>query len=205
MDVKQKLVLQTVCAMICCGKKQRKRKNKRVWVKEWISIRGQQGLSVLQKELENNDRTGFRELLRMTAEEFDFLLGRVQHLITKQNTKMRRAIPPRERLSLTLRFLATGETFKSLRFQYRMGTSTISQIVFETCTALYQVMKDDFLKTPSTEGEWRTIAMDFERKWQFPHCLGALDGKHIYIQPPRKSGSLYHNYIQADGPQSEGS
>jgi len=44
----------------------------------------------------------------MTAEEFDFLLDRVQHLITKQNTKMRRAIPPRERLSLTLRFLATG-------------------------------------------------------------------------------------------------
>ncbi|KAG1967077.1 hypothetical protein F2P79_002690 [Pimephales promelas] len=79
------------------------------------------------RELENNDRTGFRELLRMTAEEFDFLLDRVQHLITKQNTKMRRAIPPRERLSLTLRFLATGEAFKSLRFQYRMGTSTISQ------------------------------------------------------------------------------
>nr|XP_055051363.1 uncharacterized protein LOC129437215 [Misgurnus anguillicaudatus] len=193
MDAKQKLVLQTVCAMICCEKK-RKRKNKRVWVKEWISIRGQQGLSVLQKELENNDRTGFRELLRMTAEEFDFLLGRVQHLITKQDTKMRRAILPRERLSLTLRFLATGETFKSLRFQYRMGTSTISQIVFETCSALYKVMKDDFLKTPSTEAEWRTIAMDFERKWQFPHCLGALDGKHIYIQPPRKSGSFYHNY-----------
>ncbi len=55
-----------------------------------------------------NDMTGFRELLRMTAEDFDFLLGKVKHLITKQDTKMRLAIPPRERMSLTLRFLATG-------------------------------------------------------------------------------------------------
>ncbi len=44
----------------------------------------------------------------MTAEDFDFLLGKVKHLITKQDTKMRLAIPPRERMSLTLRFLATG-------------------------------------------------------------------------------------------------
>ncbi|XP_058623365.1 uncharacterized protein LOC131534485 [Onychostoma macrolepis] len=130
----------------------------------------------------------------MTAEDFDFLLGKVKHLITKQDTKMRLAIPPGERMSLTLRFLATGESFKSLRFQYRVGTSTISQIVVETCAALYQVLKEDFLKTPSTEAEWQAIAQDFERKWQFPHCLGAIDGKHIHIQPPKKSGSLYHNY-----------
>ncbi|KAF4114018.1 hypothetical protein G5714_004241 [Onychostoma macrolepis] len=82
----------------------------------------------------------------MTAEDFDFLLGRVKHLITKQDTKMRLAIPPGECMSLTLRFLATGESFKSLRFQYRVETSTISQIVVKTCAALYQVLKEDFLK-----------------------------------------------------------
>ncbi|KAK0154405.1 hypothetical protein N1851_003514 [Merluccius polli] len=90
-----------------------------------------------------HDRTGFRELLRMTTEEFDFLLGKVEHLITKQNTKMRLAVSPRERLSLTLRCLATGKTFKSLRFQYRIGTSTISKMAMETCAALYQTMKKD--------------------------------------------------------------
>uniref|UniRef100_A0A9J8B4V9 DDE Tnp4 domain-containing protein n=1 Tax=Cyprinus carpio carpio TaxID=630221 RepID=A0A9J8B4V9_CYPCA len=63
----------------------------------------------------------------------------------------------------------------------------------ETCGALYQLMKKDFLKTPSTETEWRAIAQDFESKWQFPHCLGALGGKQIYIQPPVKSGCLDHN------------
>ncbi len=51
-----------------------------------------------------------------------------------------------------------------------------------------------FFQTPTTETEWREVAAGFENKWQFPNCLGAIDGKHIYIQPPANSGSTYHNY-----------
>lgn len=34
----------------------------------------------------------------------------------------------------------------------------------------------------------------FEEKWQFPHCIGAMDGKHIDVIPPENSGSYYYNY-----------
>ncbi|XP_048062134.1 protein ALP1-like [Megalobrama amblycephala] len=188
----KQLAIQVICALICSEKE--KKKKKRIWRREYLKRRGQQGVSVPQRVLELNDETGCRELLRMTAEEFEFLLGMVGALITKQHTKMRRAISPRDRLSVTLRYLASGETFSSLSLQYRIGASTISQIVMETCAALHQVMKKDFLKMPSTEAEWQTVAHDFESKWQFPHCLGVLGGKRIYLQPPAKTGSLDHNY-----------
>ncbi|KAG1968288.1 hypothetical protein F2P79_003242 [Pimephales promelas] len=41
---------------------------------------------------------------------------------------------------------------------------------------------------------WEDIALAFEDRWNFPNCIGALDGKHIYITALPKSGSLFYNY-----------
>ena len=37
------------------------------------------------------------------------------------------------------------------------------------------------LQFPSSEEEWMKIADDFNKRWQFPNCIGALDGKHIVM------------------------
>lgn len=39
-----------------------------------------------------------------------------------------------------------------------------------------------------------TISENFNSVWNFPHCIGALDGKHIEVVKPKHSGSLYFNY-----------
>lgn len=49
-------------------------------------------------------------------------------------------------------------------------------------------------QVPNSREEWKQIAQDFERKWNFPHCLGAVDGKHVRIIPPPGSGSFFYNY-----------
>jgi hypothetical protein len=48
------------------------------------------------------------------------------------------------------------------------------------------------VQVPTSQAEWAEIAKDFEKKWQFPNCIGAMDGKHIALKAPNNSGSSYN-------------
>ncbi len=50
------------------------------------------------------------------------------------------------------------------------------------------------MQVPKTEREWERIARHFKQQWNFPNCIGAMDRKHVLIQPPPNSGSYYFNY-----------
>lgn len=63
----------------------------------------------------------------------------------------------------------------------------------ETCKVISEHLLHELMPKP-TEEMWRNIAVDFNNMWNFPNCLGALDGKHVVIQAPPNSGSSFFNY-----------
>lgn len=91
------------------------------------------------------------------------------------------------------RFLFTGESFKTISFSYRMRKSTIGSIVHETSKAVVETLLKEMMPVP-TEDNWNVIVSEFWDRQQFPNCLGAIDEKHVTIQAPKSSGSLYWNY-----------
>ena len=52
----------------------------------------------------------------------------------------------------------------------------------------------DVIVCPSTPDAWKEVAEGFATMWDFHNTVGAIDGKHIAITAPARSGSLYFNY-----------
>ena len=50
------------------------------------------------------------------------------------------------------------------------------------------------MRCPTTPDEWKELEMEFRIRWNIPHSLGDLDGKHVGLKKPKNSGALYHNY-----------
>jgi hypothetical protein len=48
----------------------------------------------------------------------------------------------------------------------------------------------EVIQCPTTTEEWTAIAEQFEKRWQFPHCCGALDGKHVAVTCPWNTDGL---------------
>ena len=72
--------------------------------------------------------------------------------------------------------------------------NTISLLVLDVCEAIYAEYGEDTISNPSTPEGWKDIAQTFSDRWNFHHCLGALDGKHIRIKAPANCGSEFYNY-----------
>lgn len=77
----------------------------------------------------------------MTETTYQKLLSLVSPLIKKKDTVIRRAISPHERLTATLRFLATGRSYECLKFSTRILPQSLGKIIPETCNALYKVLR----------------------------------------------------------------
>ena len=121
--------------------------------------------------------------LRMTPPRFEHLLSLVVPLISKKSTKLRSSISVAERLTLTLCYLASGESQQSQAFNFRIGRSTVSMIIRKMCDAIWSQLREMYLPTPTNPEECKKISEEFSTLWHFLHCIGAGDGKRGYRLP----------------------
>ena len=169
---------------------------KRFSVRSIYAEREQKGeYHLLVKELMLYDEEYFFHCFRMSPTTFEKLLSWIGPLLKRASTKMREAISPSERLCVCLRYLVTGDAQVTIAASYRMSAAVVGRIINDTCEVLWNTLiEKGYLKNPSTPEEWKSISKDFEKFWNFPNCIGAIDGKHVLIQAPANSGSAYFNY-----------
>jgi hypothetical protein len=81
----------------------------------------------------------------MTPEKFDALLDMVAPKIERQNTQMRDAILPRVMMEVTVYFMATGNSYRTLQYFFRVSKASISNFIPEVCDAIYDSL-GEFIK-----------------------------------------------------------
>ena len=126
-------------------KKKRNKRRRTKWCKKWLLKRRIHSHINLINDLKE-DPNDWRNYLRMDENAYNELLQMITPIIERQNTVMRISISPHERLSCTLRFLATGRSYRDLRFTAAISHQALSVIIPDTCKAIYKVLSKKYLK-----------------------------------------------------------
>ena len=143
---------------------------------------------------EEEDVKGFRNFLRMDYEIYQEILTRIEHRINPKKSMYRKPLTAGIKLAITSRYLASGDSYHSLMYGFRVAHNTISKVIRQVCDAIVAEFAEEVIPCPQTPKEWKNIANQFRDRWQLHNCVGALDGKHIAIQCPPRGGSLCYNY-----------
>lgn len=175
-------------------RRQMRRRRRRYWVKPWLSRRPILGqYDTLFQELDRESQGDYMGFIRLDRNLFHEILQRVAPRICKSD-RYRAPLEPGLKLVITLRHLATGASYKSLEYNFRVSSSAICKFVPEVCKAIYNEYRQEMFAMPQDQDQWRDVAKQYGSRWNFHHCCGAIDGKHVEIKKTAHSGSEYYNY-----------
>jgi hypothetical protein len=106
-------------------RKKRKKYRRSVWVKDYLKCRNAR----IMRDLELNEDVLFKNFTRVSRTNFYTLLGMVELIITGHNTGFRESVPAEMKLAITLRYLATGDSFASLMYIFRISKQFVSSVL----------------------------------------------------------------------------
>ncbi|KAF0755153.1 protein ANTAGONIST OF LIKE HETEROCHROMATIN PROTEIN 1-like, partial [Aphis craccivora] len=162
-------------------------------MKEWLKKRNTFSHHNLLDELRLSSPSDYRNYLRMDYTTFSELLNMITPMIEKQYTCMREPISPAQRLSSTLRCLATGVNFEELKFISAIAPQTIRKIIIETCEAIITVSKfifNSLKKCLQFKKNGKLFLITLNQNGILIIVWGAIDGKQIEIIRSQESGSI---------------
>lgn len=142
------ILLAVAYAALIKKKKSRSSRKSQIrtkWVKEWLLKRSEYTHINLLEEL-RLEPDDWRNYLRMDEDSYVTLLKLVSPIIQKENTILRAAISPHERLTATLRYLATGRNYEDLKYTTLISPQSLGKIIPETCGAIFEVLKTEYMK-----------------------------------------------------------
>lgn len=81
-----------------------------MWRRQWLARREQRGVdNRLVQAIALEVSEAYKQWMRLGTQQFQEILKLIELTIRKQDTRLRKAVTPEERLAITMRYLATGK------------------------------------------------------------------------------------------------
>ena len=128
---------------------------------------------------------------RVTRGTFEFLLNEVMEYIRCKDIVMRSAISAKRRLAITLYFLASTAEYRTIANLFGVSRSFVCLCVRDVSKVI--ISKLSHVVSFAHGDELLQIINDYEQRWGFPMCAGAIDGTHIPIIAPSECHAEYVN------------
>ncbi len=126
----------------------------------------------LMSEFEVEDHAAFKNFVRVEPAMSRELLNRFGQAISKNDTFYRKALHPGLRLANTLRCLATGDSYHSVMYGFRVADNTISCIVHEVCTTIIEEYQEEVISCPHHTPRMDSDSRSVQSEMAVPSCLG---------------------------------
>ena len=81
--------------------------------------------------------------------------------------------------------MVTGDSCNTLATQFHVFVSTMQKVVYQTCAAIWDELQEDYMPVSDMD-HWHHNEQGFCTRWNFPNCIGAIDGKHVVMQAPKQ-------------------
>lgn len=154
-------------------------------------------LNVVRKRKVYNERRSascntYKALHRFDQDNVQWLSSRIF------NTSETRggAVSSKQKVEITLRYLANPGFQTHIAEQTGFHQSTVSRVINET-VPLIAGMAGDWIQFPSNGSEKQCAKERWFAEMGFPCCIGAIDCTHVRIDKP--SGSFGDEYINRKG------
>ncbi|KAH6937786.1 hypothetical protein HPB50_004057 [Hyalomma asiaticum] len=143
--------------------------------------------------LPNLGDQNFRQSFRVSPTTFKYLVDVCRPTMERQTTNMREAVPVEKRVAVALYKLCSSAEDRTVAHLFDLGRSTVNIIYREFCKTVVALLEPEWVKM-LTENDMERHIAEFYSSTGFPQGVGALDGCHFPVSPPKEHASDYYNY-----------
>ena len=141
-------------------------RQRRWWVRLWISLRPEQGAyGNLMMLLRNEDVVALPNFTRLSPQMLLDLVERLTPRLRKEDTWYSDSLEAGLKVAITLWHLATEDIYKYLMYLFYVPHNTISILVRDVCQAIWDEYDDEVVSNPTTAEGWKEIAASNSSRW----------------------------------------